>query len=76
MAGCFLGGRRDGHRHFSFHRDTLWSSPVGWTFEAAAAALFAPVAQWIEQWFPVPCAGVRFPSGVLHGVGMTCVFDS
>ena len=24
----------------------------------------APVAQWIEQWFPVPCAGVRFPSGV------------
>ena len=27
----------------------------------------APVAQWIEQWFPVPCAGVRFPSGVLHG---------
>ena len=25
----------------------------------------APVAQWIEQWFPVPCAGVRFPSGVL-----------
>ena len=29
--------------------------------------LLAPVAQWIEQWFPVPCAGVRFPSGVLHG---------
>ena len=28
---------------------------------------FAPVAQWIEQWFPVPCAGVRFPSGVLPG---------
>ena len=30
--------------------------------------LLAPVAQWIEQWFPVPCAGVRFPSGVLHEV--------
>ena len=30
--------------------------------------LLAPVAQWIEQWFPVPCAGVRFPSGVLHGM--------
>ena len=29
--------------------------------------LLASVAQWIEQWFPVPCAGVRFPSGVLHG---------
>ena len=29
--------------------------------------LLAPVAQWIEQWFPVPCEGVRFPSGVLHG---------
>ena len=28
---------------------------------------YAPVAQWIEQWFPVPCAGVRFPSGVLPG---------
>ena len=23
----------------------------------------APVAQWIEQWPPEPCAGVRFPSG-------------
>ena len=27
----------------------------------------ASVAQWIEQWFPVPCAGVRFPSDVLTG---------
>ena len=27
---------------------------------------YAPVAQWIEQWFPEPCfAGVRVPSGVL-----------
>ncbi len=26
---------------------------------------YAPVAQWIEQWFPEPCfAGVRVPSGV------------
>ena len=35
----------------------------------------APVAQWIEQWFPVPCAGVRFPSGVLPGtyVQFRCV---
>jgi hypothetical protein len=29
--------------------------------------IYAPVAQWIERWFPVPGAGVRFPSGVpLH----------
>ena len=36
---------------------------------------YAPVAQWIEQWFPVPCAGVRFPSGVLPGtyVQFRCV---
>ena len=40
--------------------------------------LLAPVAQWIEQWFPVPCAGVRFPSGVLPGtVGIVpaCCYD-
>ena len=39
---------------------------------------YAPVAQWIEQWFPVPCAGVRFPSGVLPGtVGIVpaCCYD-
>ena len=24
----------------------------------------APVAQWIEQWPPEPCAGVRFAPGV------------
>jgi hypothetical protein len=24
---------------------------------------YAPVAQWIEHWIPVPGAGVRFPSG-------------
>lgn len=27
--------------------------------------LVAPVAQWIEQWFPEPCAQVRFLPGVL-----------
>lgn len=26
----------------------------------------APVAQWIEQWPPEPCAGVRFPSGAFE----------
>ena len=25
----------------------------------------APVAQWIEQWPPEPCAWVRFPSGAM-----------
>ena len=34
--------------------------------------LDAPVAQWIEQWFPVPCAGVRFPSGVFHPKQPVC----
>ncbi len=26
-------------------------------------SVYAPVAQWIEQWFPKPCARVRFPPG-------------
>ena len=26
--------------------------------------VYAPVAQWIEHWTPVPCAEVRFLSGV------------
>ena len=38
-------------------------SKIFWKLEIDSN-LFAPVAQWIEQWFPVPCAGVRFPSGV------------
>jgi hypothetical protein len=44
--------------------------PVAWEWLAKYAELSilqvrAPVAQWIEQWPPEPCAGVRLASGVL-----------
>ena len=42
-------------------------SRSGCTLIIQHSNFYAPVAQWIEQWFPVPCAGVRFPSGVLPG---------
>ena len=47
----------------------LYFSKSKWLYidNSTTRVFYAPVAQWIEQWFPVPCAGVRFPSGVLHG---------
>ena len=49
--------------------------PTSMTISDDLIMLLAPVAQWIERWFPVPCAGVRFPSGVLPGtyVQFRCV---
>ena len=47
----------------------LYFSKSKWLYidNSTTRVFYAPVAQWIEQWFPVPCAGVRFPSGVLPG---------
>ncbi len=46
----------------------LWACAI---MQAVAAPVYAPLAQWIEQRFPKPCAQVRVLEGALRVWGVS-----